>query len=150
MKIDETILGKMLESIKKALPSFHSRIRASRKYAKRFELAFTSTEQEFVIKEMLHSQNKSIANAILRRKNIAIPNIGSFQYRETLEIAREIREQVKAKYGVTDLRKVDEETFMMINEEIQARNREILLPLYFQQLGSVDRINYDFKNRGKK
>ena len=150
MKIDETILGKMLESIKKALPSFHSHVRASRKYAKRFELAFTSAEQEFIIKEILHSQNKSIANAILRRKNISIPNIGSFQYRETLEIAREIREQVKAKYGITDLRKVDEETFMMINEEIQARNREILLPLYFQQLGSVDNINYDFKNRGKK
>lgn len=148
MKINETVLAKMLESINKALPSFHSHWRGSKRYVKRFMLVFTDAEKEFIVKEMLHSQNKSIAKAMLQRKNIAIPNIGSFQYRESLEIIRELKNEIKAKYGVTDLRKVDEETFMKINDELEARKKEILIPLYYQQI-KKDNINYDFLNSGK-
>lgn len=150
MRVNEDILDKMIESINKALPSFHSRIRTARRYIKRFMLSFTNPEKEFIVKEILHSQNKTIARAILLRKNISIPNIGSFQYRESLEIIREIKNEVKAKYGVTDIRKVDEELFEIINQEIEAKKREIILPLYFKQLGGKDNINYNFRDTGKK
>jgi len=150
MKTNGDILAKMLESIKKGLTSFHHHLRAPRRYVKRYLLSFTNAEQEFIVKEILHNQNKSIAKAILLRKNIAIPNLGSFQYRESLEIIREIKNEVKAKYGVTDIRKVDEELYEIINKEIEDRKREIILPLYFRQLGSRDNINYDFKNTSKK
>lgn len=150
MKTNDDILAKMLESIKQALPSFHSRVRASRRYAKRFQLSFIDPEKEFIIKEILNSQNKSIAKAMLLRKNISIPNLGSFQYRESLEIIREIKNEVKAKYGVIDIRKVDEELYDIINKEIEEKKKEIILPLYFEQLGGKDRINYNFKNTDKK
>lgn len=150
MKVNEDILAKMIESINKALPSFHSHKRRARQYAKIFMLSYTPAEKEFIIKEILHNQNKSITKAILERKNIAIPNIGTFQYRESLEIIREIKNEVKAKYGVKDLRHIDEELYNKINEEIEARKKEILVPLYFKQLGSTDNINYNFRNTDKK
>ena len=149
MKIDETILSKMMESINKALPSFTSFRRKARKYLTLFRLVFTEPEKEFIIKEILHSQNKSIAKAMLQRKNISIPNIGSFQYRESLEIIRELKNEIKAKYGIANLREVDEETFNKINAELQARKREIILPLYFKQI-KKENINYDFLKRGRK
>ena len=62
MKLNEDVFAKMIESINKALPSFHSHKNRARRYVKRFMLAFTSAEKEFIIKEILHNQNKSIGH----------------------------------------------------------------------------------------
>lgn len=135
MKVNDEVFEKIVESVKKALPSFHSHKRKSRRYAKCFTLAYTDKDKEFILKEILHQQNRSIIKAIGEKKNIAIPSIGSFQYRESLELIREIKKDVKREFGVEDIRKVDEETYDKINEKIQERKRQIILPLYFKQHG---------------
>ena len=151
MKIDEVILEKMVKRVKTSLLSFHSHRKKARKYVRWFINGMTDTDREFIIKEILHQQNRSIENAIELKKNIAIPMLGSFQYRESLEISKEISKEVKAEMGVTDLRKVDEETFIKVNDEVNKRKKSILLPLYFKQLnikGST--VDHQFLKKIKK
>jgi len=134
MKIDESILDKMVKRIKNFLPSFHSHRKKARKYVRWYINGMSEVDKEFVIKEILHQQNRSIIKAIENKKNIAIPMIGSFQYRESLEICRAIKNEVKQEMGIEDLRKVDEETFVQANNKIEERKKAVLIPLYFQQL----------------
>lgn len=151
MKLVDEVFDKMIDSIKTNLPSFHSHKRKARIYAGRFRNGFSDSDREFILKEILHQQNRSIIKAIAEKKNIAIPHIGTFQYRNSLEIIREIKNDVKEQLNIQDLRKVDEETYNKANDMIQERKKSILIPLYFKQLnikGST--INYDFKNTGKK
>jgi hypothetical protein len=99
------------------------------------------------VKEILHQQNRSLVKAIGNKKNIAIPFIGSYQYRESLEIIREIKHEVKAEMGIDDLRKVDPILYRIANEKIEFKKKAILLPLYFKQLnikGST--VNHNFLN----
>lgn len=148
MIIVDEVFDKMLESIKKALPSFHSHRRIARKYARRFQYGFSDSDREFVIKEILHQQNRSIIKAISEKKNIAIPFLGTFQYRESLELSREIKNEVKAEYGLQPnfrLSDLSEEDYMKITEEIRERKKQVLVPLYFKQInikGST--VNYNF------
>lgn len=148
MKFDDAILEKMIKSIKTSLPSFHSHRKKARRYAKAFLLAYDDKDKEFIIKEILHQQNRSIIKAIEEKKNIAIPFLGSFQYRESLELIREIKNEVKKEMQIDDLRKVDEFTFLKANEEIERRKKGVLIPLYFKQLdikGST--VNHNFRNK---
>lgn len=145
MKINDDVFEKIVESVKKALPSFHSHKRAARKYVRAFLNGFSDNDREFVLKEILHQQNRSLIKAIANKKNIAIPAIGSFQYRESLEMVREIRHEVKKEFGVDDMRKVDHHLFVQIHDEIEARKRKVILPLYFRQLGGKgSSVNPDF------
>lgn len=151
MKVLDEVFDKMIDSLKKNLPFFHSRIRPARIYAKRFLNGFSENDREFILKEILHQQNRSIIKAIENKKNIAIPNIGSFQYRESLEIAREIKNEVKTEMGIDDLRKVDQRTYDEAIERIDAKKKAILVPLYFRQLnikGST--VNPNFLTLRKK
>ena len=135
MKINNDVFEKIIDSLKKNLLSFHSHKRKARIYAKRFLNGFSDNDRDFIVKEILHQQNRSLIKAIGNKKNIAIPSIGSFQYRESLEIIREIKREVKREFNVDDIRKVDEEMFNKINLAIEARKKEVILPLYFKQLG---------------
>ena len=145
MKVNDEVFEKMLGNIKSSLPSFHSHKRSARIYARRFLNGFSDNDREFIVKEILHQQNRSLVKAIVDKKNIAIPCIGSFQYRESLELIREIKKQVKKEFDVDDLRTVDEETYNIISEEIEVRKREVILPLYFKQLGGKgSTVNNDF------
>jgi CHAT domain-containing protein len=145
MKIIDEVFNNMVESIKKTLPSFHSHKRKARIYAKRFLNGFSDNDREFIIKEILHQQNRSIIKAIGNKRNIAIPIIGTFQYRESLEIIRQIKNDVKRENNVEDLRKVDQETYDKLSAEIESRKKAIILPLYFKQIDNRDStINYNF------
>jgi hypothetical protein len=148
MKVNDDVFPDIMKAVKSKIPSFHSHVRAARKYAKRFQLAFTDPEKEFVIKEILNQQNKSIIKAIAEKKNIAIPNLGSFQYRETLELIKQIKNEVKQEQGITDLRKLKQEDPVKADKAIQEMNlrkKLLILPLYFKQLGARDSsINYNF------
>jgi len=145
VKTNDEVFEKIVESVKRALPFFHSHKRKARIYAKRFLNGFSDNDREFILKEILHQQNRSIIKAIGNKKNIAIPNIGSFQYRESLEIIRQIKDDVKKEMDIDDLRKVDQTIYNIANDKIQARKKEILLPLYFKQHGvKGSSINPDF------
>lgn len=151
MKVDDDVFDKMIKSLKKALSSFTSRKRKARKYVRYFMIGMSDADREFIVKEILHQQNRSLVNAIANKKNIALPGIGSFQYRESLEIIRNIKNEVKAEHGIKDLRKVDEETFDKIHEEIEVKKKAIILPLYFKQLGGKgSQVNHNFLNGTKK
>lgn len=145
MKIVEGILEKMVESAKQTLSSFHSHRRIARQYAKRFTIAFTKQEQEFILEEILYNQNKSIAKAIANKKNIAIPAIGTFQYRESLEIIKGINKEVKEKYNIERLDQIDPAIKEVVTAELEERKRAILIPLYFKQINKKNStVNHDF------
>ncbi|MCK9429934.1 MAG: hypothetical protein M0R17_08010 [Candidatus Omnitrophica bacterium] len=145
MNTNDDVFKNMVEAVKKSLPSFHSHKRKARIYAKRFLNGFNDNDKEFIIREIQHQQNKSIVKAIANKKNIAIPMIGSFQYRESLEMIRAIKNEVKEEFGVEDLRKVDEETYDKVNDEIQKRKKAIILPLYYKQYGGKgSSVNHNF------
>lgn len=151
MKVNEIVFKNMVESIKKALPFFHSHKRKARQYAKKFMIAYTEAEQEFILKEILHSQNKSIIQAIENKQNIAIPALGSFQYRESMEISKQIKDQVKAEYNVSTIHHADPIVADVIRKEIETRKKAVLLPLHFKQInikGST--VNYNFLNKNVK
>lgn len=135
MKVNDEVFEEMVKSIKKSLPSFHSHYRSVRKYIRRFLNVYSDNDREFIIKEILHNQNKSIIKAIQERKNIAIPFIGTFQYRETLEAIKEITKEVKEKYGIIDLRKCDPVLAEIAINEINEKKKEVIIPLYFSQIG---------------
>lgn len=134
MKVIDEVFDKMIDSLKKNLSSFHSHRRRARIYAKRFLNGFSDNDREFIVKEILHQQNRSLIKAIGNKKNIAIPFIGSYQYRESLEIIRKIKNEVKEEMGIDDLRKVDPVIYKIANEKIEFKKKAILLPLYFKQL----------------
>lgn len=136
MITNDDVFPEIMKTVDKGLKEFHSHIHRARRYSKRFLLAFTKNDREFVLKEILNSQNKSIIKAIADRKNIAIPNIGSFRYRETLEVIRAIKNEVKNEYHVNDMRDCDPIIAEVIREKVEVRKRMIVLPLYFKQLGS--------------
>lgn len=148
MKIDSDISTNIVESVKKTLQSFHSHRRKARIYAKRFLNGFSDNDRDFILNEILYNQNKSIIEAISNRKNIAIPTLGSFQYRESLEIIREIKNEIKKKYGVLDIRKADQSIIDAIIKEIEEKKKEIIIPLYFKQLGGKgSTVNSNFKKK---
>ena len=60
MKVDNDVFDEMMEALKRELPNFHSSKRKARIYAKRFLNGFSDGDREFILKEILHSQNKSI------------------------------------------------------------------------------------------
>lgn len=148
MKIDDTIFDKIVDAVSSALQSFHSHKSPARRYVKRYRMRYTDADREFILKEILHSQNRSIVAAIGNKKNISIPAIGSFQYRETLEATKAIKKEVKEKYHVTDLNSVDPVIFDAIIKEIDAKKRDIILPLYFKGVGGKgSTVNHNFRNK---
>lgn len=134
MKIDEIIFEKMIKRIKNSLLSFHSHRKKARKYVRWYLNGMLETDREFIVKEILHQQNRSIVKTIENKKNLSIPSIGSFQYRESLEIIRQIKNDVKKEMGIEDFRKVDENTYQAAQSKIEAIKKSILIPLYFKQL----------------
>lgn len=148
MKLDEDILERIVSSVKARLQSFQSRKRKARIHAVKFTTIYNDREREFIIKEVLHSQNKSIIYAIGNNKNIAIPSLGTFQYRETREAIQEIKREVKAKYGVTcRISECDPELAAKIREEIEAKKREVVIDLYYKSVGPRNsHVNHNFKN----
>jgi hypothetical protein len=150
MKIDESILEKMVKRVKTTLSSFHSHVKKARKYVRWYINGMTEVDREFIIKEILHQQNRSIIKAIENKKNIGIPSIGSFQYRESLEIIKAIKQEVKAEMGIEDIRKVDEETYIILNNKMEERKKSVLIPLYFKQLNiKGNSVNHQFLNKIK-
>jgi len=146
MKLNEDILTNIISGVRTRLQSFTSRKRKARIYAVKFTTIFNDAEREFVIKEILHSQNKSIANAIASKKNIAIPSLGTFQYRETLEAIKQIKNEVKQEHNISDLRKVNPAIFEAIHREIEARKKEVVIDLYYKGSGGKgSTVNHNFK-----
>lgn len=135
MNSNDIVIDKMVKAVIEFLPSFHSHKRKARIYARRFLNGFTDDDRLFIIKEIQYQQNKSIINAIENRKNIAIPMLGSFQYRESLEIITEIKNDVKKEFGIDSIKGLDETMYDIVNNEIQKRKKDIILPLYFKQYG---------------
>jgi len=148
MKIDDTIFDKIVDAVNSALQFFHSHKSPARRYVRRYRTRYNDADREFILKEILHSQNRSVANAIGNKKNIAIPVIGSFQYRETLEATKEIKREVKEKYHITNMKEVDPVIFDAILKEIDTKKRDIILPLYFKGVGGKgSTVNPNFRNK---
>lgn len=147
MKVDDEVFDKIVDSVKTGLQSFHSHKHKARLYAKRFLNGFSDSDRDFILKEILYQQNKSIVKAVGNKQNISIPSLGSFQYRETLEVIRDIKNEVKKEFNVTDIRKCDPDKAEAIIEEINIRKKHIILPLYFKQLGGKgSSVNHNFLN----
>ena len=149
MKIEEDILEKIVAGVRARLQSFHSRKRQARIHAVKFMKFFTDVEREFLIKEVLHSQNKTIIKAIADRKNIAVPSLGTFQYREIYEAIRDITAEVKAKYNVSGpMNKIDPTLAEIIHNEIEEKKKEIVIDLYYKGVGGRgSTVNHNFKNQ---
>lgn len=146
MKVNEDIFDKIVARVKSSLQSFHSRKRKARIYAVKYTKIFNDADREFILKEILHSQNKSIISAIANKKNIAIPSLGTFQYRETLEATRQIKNEVKQAHQITDMKHLDPAIFDAIIREIDEKKKEVLLPLYFKGVGGKgSTVNHNFK-----
>lgn len=146
MKVNEDIFDKIVQSVRTRLKSFTSRKRKARIYAIKFANIYSDADRDFIIKEILHSQNKSIASAIANKKNIAIPSLGTFQYRETLEAIKSIKDEVKREHNISDLRKLDPNVFDAIRAEIEAKKKDIVIDLYYKGCGGKgSTVNHNFK-----
>lgn len=151
MKIDETILGKMMTRVKGELSSFHSHRKKARKYVRWYLNGMVESDREFIVKEILHQQNRSIVKSIETKKNLSIPSIGSFQYRESLEIIRQIKNDVKKEMGIEDLRKVDEDTYLAASAKIEEIKKAVLIPLYYKQLNiKGNTVDHQFLKKFKE
>lgn len=145
MNVNDEVLGKIVDSLKKNLLSFHSHKRPARIYAKRFLNGFSDTDREFIIKEILYNQNLSIINAIKNKKNISVPNLGSFQYRESLEMITEIKDEVKKEMNIDNLKTCDPIIADKAIQEIEIRKKLKIIPLYFKQIGGKgSSVNHNF------
>lgn len=148
MKVNDDVFERIVESVKQALQLFHSHKRRPRVYAKGFLNRYNDVDREFILKEILHNQNKSIAKAISEKKNIAIPSLGSFQYRESLELIKEITTEVKKEYNVTNIKECDPDKASVVIDEINKRKKLVILPLYFKQLGGKgSTVDHNFLNK---
>lgn len=150
MKTNDEVFPLIIDSVTKMLSTFTSRLYKARAAARRWK-KYDENDKEFILKEILNSQNRSILNAMENKKNIALPSLGHFQYCESAEISREIRNEVKAKYNIseeTPLTKVDPYIAELIRHEVKIKRREVLIPLYFKNLKCNSTINYNFRTIG--
>jgi nucleoid DNA-binding protein len=151
MKINDELFPKIMESVKETLLSSSSSTnRKKNTNIVKFLHVLSTAEQEFIVKEILHSQNKSIIQAMENKRNITLPKLGCFKYRKTSEVNRELFAKVKAKYHIDQLKDADPVIAELALDELHKLQREILIPIAIAEVNNREgKINYNFLNKTK-
>lgn len=136
---NDAIFDEIVEHLEGALHSFAAKpaktriYRKIRRQANMFNLKKQS-DKEFIYKEILASQNRSIVNAIKEQQSIRIPRIGMFKFRQYAVVANEIKQEIYKKHGIKSLFDLGKSERLAVSQEIKEASSEIVKQMYIESI----------------
>jgi len=136
---NDEIFEEIVEHLDDALQHFAAKpaktriYRKVRRQANMFNLKKVS-DKEFIYREILASQNRSIVNAIKDKQSIRIPRIGMFKFRQYAVVASEIKQEIYKKHGITTIFDLPKSERLAVVKEVKEASSEIVKQLYIESL----------------